>query len=83
MVQQTTDADLEQMGLGPRDIDRFMAQVDQLKRVCKVNLQQNTAAKKKLVMRFVEGKLSGTKIVLNVDEMPIVFGAADPSEVQQ
>lgn len=80
MVQQTTQKDLEEMGLGQREIDKFMQQVDKLKRVCKVNLQQNTQAKKKLVMRFVEGKLTGTKIELNVDELPIVFGAADPSE---
>jgi hypothetical protein len=56
-----------------------MALVDKLKRVCKVNLQQDVPAYKKLVMRFIEGKLNGTKIELKVDELPLVFGAADPS----
>lgn len=57
-----------------------MAQVDKLKRVCKINLMQNTVAKKKLTMRFIEGKLNGTVIEMNIDEMPIVFGSADPAE---
>lgn len=57
-----------------------MASIEKLKRVCKINLMQNTEAKKKLVMRFVEGKLNGTKIDLDVDAMPLIFGSADPSE---
>lgn len=63
-----------------KEIDRFMNLIDLMKRISKINLQQTTGPKKKLVMRFVEGSLKGQQIQLDTEEMPIVFGKSDPNQ---
>ena len=68
------------MGLEDRDIDRFLNLIDLVKRCPKVNLGQNTAQKKKLIMRFIEGTLKGQEISLDPEEMPIIFGKGDPNQ---
>lgn len=43
------------MSLKDKEIDRFMNLLDLMKRSSHYNLQQNTAAKKQLVLRFIQG----------------------------
>ena len=57
-----------------KEIDRFMNLIDLMKRISKINLQENKGPKKKLVMRFIEGSLKGQKVILDTEEMPIIFG---------
>ena len=51
-----------------------------MKRISKINLQQNTGKKKKLVMKFIHGPLKNTELMLNPEEMPINFGKSDPNQ---
>ena len=51
-----------------------------MKRICKINLQQSTGTKKKLVLKFIRGPLESTELVLNPEEMPIIFGKSDPNQ---
>lgn len=63
-----------------KESDRFMNLMDLMKRISKINLQQNVGPKKKLVMRFIEGGLKGQQIILEPEEMPIIFGKTDPNQ---
>mmetsp|Transcript_29349 Transcript_29349/g.44235 ORF Transcript_29349/g.44235 Transcript_29349/m.44235 type:complete len:238 (+) Transcript_29349:671-1384(+) len=49
--------------------------IDLMKRSTKISFQQNSGPKKQLVMRFVSGM--DKQIVLDPEEMPLVFGKAD------
>lgn len=80
MVQNINTSDLDQIGIEQKEIDRFFNLVNLMKRTSKINLQQNTGVKKKLVMRFLEGSLKGTVIPLDLEEMPILFGKSDPDQ---
>lgn len=65
--------DLEQLGLKLQEIDRFMNLIELMKRSTHINLQSNSPPKKMLVMRFVHGPIN-REILLDPDQMPIVFG---------
>lgn len=51
-----------------------------MKRTTKINLQQNTGPKKKLVMRFIQGALKGQEILLDTEELPIIFGKQEANQ---
>ena len=61
------------MGLIPQEIDRFMNLIELMKRSTHINLNMDGTAKKMLVMKFVQGPIN-RQIVLDPDQMPIVFG---------
>jgi hypothetical protein len=67
------------LGLIPQEIDRFMNLVELMKRSTHINLNMDGTAKKMLVMRFIEGPIN-RQIVLDPDQMPIVFGQKDPNQ---
>lgn len=50
-----------------------------MKRSTHINLNMDGTAKKMLVMRFIEGPIN-RQIVLDPDQMPIVFGQKDPNQ---
>ena len=80
VVQQVHRNDLENIGIEDKEIDRFMNLVDLMKRSnsSKVNLY-NTSQKKLLVIRQVLG--GNHTVVLDPDNMPIVFGSKEKKDV--
>jgi serine/threonine protein phosphatase PrpC len=71
---------LESIGLELKEIDRYLNLVNLMKRTTKINLQQNTGPKKKLVMRFIQGALKGQEILLDTEELPIIFGKQEANQ---